>query len=488
MRNKIKFFRNVGLGILLSVMIWPVFAQETKTVTNDISGSWLGLLDVGAVKLRVVFKISKTADGKWAALLDSPDQGAKDIPCTSVSWEKDQVTIEMKDIMASFSGQLKENSGMIDGTFKQGGQSFSLVCKRAKADDPALTNKVRPQDPQKPYPYLEEEVSCNNKKANIILAGTLTLPKAAGPFPGVILITGSGSQNRDEEIFNHRPFLVLADYLTRQGIAVLRLDDRGVGKSGGKDKVATSTTIDFVDDINAAVEYLRTRQDIAADKIGLIGHSEGGCIAPMIAAQDKKIAFIVMMAGLGTSGLECLVTQQAKVLALAGLPAGDIDGYAKLQKALLETIIAEKDNDRAIQKMQKIYETMKTQMSENAKKMLATQQTQPLDKEFKVLTSPWMRYFLSFDPAVYLKKVTCPVLAINGEKDCQVIAKDNLPAIKKWLRAGGNKKFTIKEFPNLNHLFQTAKTGNVNEYAQINETIAPVALETMGTWILAQVK
>jgi pimeloyl-ACP methyl ester carboxylesterase len=483
-----KLFRCVVLCILLSVPIRPVFAQETKTLANDITGSWLGVLDVGAVKLRLVFKISKTADGRWAALCDSPDQGAKDIPCTSVSWENDQIAIEMKDLMASFSGQLKENSTIIDGTFKQGGQSFPLVCKLVKADDPALINKARPQDPQKPYPYLEEEVSCHNKKANIILAGTLTLPQAAGPFPAVVLITGSGSQNRDEEIFNHRPFLVLADYLTRQGIAVLRLDDRGINKSGGKDKVATSTTVDFVDDINAAVEYLRTRQDIVADKIGLIGHSEGGCIAPMIAAQDKKIAFIAMMAGLGTTGFECLVTQQAKVLALAGLPAEDIDGYVKLQKALLQTIIAEKDNDLAIQKMQNIYKTIKAQMRQNAKKMLEALQTQPLDQEFKVLTAPWMRYFLSFDPAVYLRKVSCPVLAVNGDKDCQVSAKDNLQAIEKWLKAGGNKKFTVKELPNLNHLFQTAKTGNVSEYAQIDETIAPVALETIGAWIQAQIK
>jgi len=194
-----------------------------------------------------------------------------------------------------------------------------------------------------------------------------------------------------------------------------------------------------------------------------------------------------MMAGLGTTGLECLVTQQAKIMTLAGLPAEDIDGYAKLQKALLEAIIAEKDNDRAIQKMQEIYETMKAQMSENARKILATQQNQPLDKEFEALTSPWMRYFLSFDPAAFLKKVTCPVLAINGDKDCQVISKDNLPAIGKWLKAGGNKKFTIKELPNLNHLFQTAKTGNLSEYAQIDETISPVALEAIGTWIQAQV-
>lgn len=483
-----KFFRNVGLCILLSVMIWPVFAQEATPAANDIAGSWLGVLDTGAMKFRLVFKINKTSDNKWAALLFSLDQGAKSMPCTSVNWEKDQVTIEIKDLMVAFSGKLKENSDMIDGIFQQGGQSLPLVCKRVKEDDPALSIKVRPQDPQKPYPYLEEEVGCNNKKANIILAGTLTLPKATGPFPAVILITGSGAQNRDEEILNHRPFLVLADYLTRQGIAVLRLDDRGVGNSGGKDKRFTSTTLDFVDDIKAAIEYLRTRKDIAGDKIGLIGHSEGGCIAPMIAAQDKKIAFIVLMAGLGTTGLECLVTQQTRILTLEGLPAGDIDACAKLQKALLETIIAEKDNDRAIQKMHKIYKTMKAQMSENAKKMLETQQTQPLEQEFKMLTLPWMRYLLSFDPAVYLKQVTCPVLAINGEKDCQVIAKDNLPAIEKWLKAGGNKKFTMKEFPNLNHLFQTAKTGNFSEYAQIDETIAPVALETIGTWIQAQVK
>lgn len=483
-----KLFRNVSLVILLSVMIWPVFAQETKTATNDISGSWLGVLDTGVIKFRLVFKISKTADNQWAAQLVSLDQGAKSMPCTSVNREKDQVTIEIKELMAAFSGKLNENSDMIDGTFQQAGQSLPLVCKRVKADDPALNSIVRPQDPKKPYPYLEEEVSCNNKKANIILAGTLTLPKSTGPFPAVVLVTGSGAQNRDEEIFNHRPFLVLADYLTRRGIAVLRLDDRGVGKSGGKNESPSSTTLDFVDDVNAAVEYLRTRKDITWSKIGLIGHSEGGCIAPMIAAQDKKIAFIVMMAGLGTTGLECLVAQQAKVLALEGLPAEEIDGYARLQKALLETVIAEKNNDLAVQKMQKVYETMKAQMSEKAQKLMAAQQTQPLKQEFKMLTSPWMRYFLGFDPAVYLRKVACPVLAINGDKDCQVIAKENLPAIEKWLKAGGNKKFTIKEFPNLNHLFQNAQTGNFREYAQIDETIAAVALETMGTWILAQVK
>jgi pimeloyl-ACP methyl ester carboxylesterase len=286
----------------------------------------------------------------------------------------------------------------------------------------------------------------------------------------VVLITGSGPQDRDESLLGHKPFLVLSDYLTRHGIVVLRADDRGTAKSTGN--FATATTADFATDTEAGIAYLKTRPEVNPRKIGLIGHSEGGIIAPMIAARNPDVAFIVMMAGSGVPGDDILVAQVQAIAESSGKSHEDAMKAATRQRELLTLVETEKDET-----------VLEAKMKE---KLTGEVPDAQIGAAIKTLTSPWFRYFMTYDPAIALRKVTCPVLAINGEKDTQVPPAQNLPAIRKALEQGGNKHFEVDELPGLNHLFQTAKTGSPSEYASIEETISPVALDKMSTWILKQ--
>jgi len=328
----------------------------------------------------------------------------------------------------------------------------------------------RPQNPVKPYPYRDEDVSYENKVQNVTLAATLTIPQGKGPFPGVLLITGSGPQDRDESLMQHKPFLILSDYLTRHGIVVLRADDRGTAKSTGV--FATATTADFATDVEAGIAYLKTRAEVDPHKIGLIGHSEGGVIAPMVAARNKDVAFIVMMAGTGVPGDEILVAQGEAIAVASGKAPDEAAKDAVKKREMLKLVETEKD-EAVLEK-------------ELKEKMAGDVPEAQAGFAVKQLTSPWFRYFLAYDPATALRKVTCPVLAINGSLDKQVLPSQNLPPIRKALEEAGNKHFEIDELPGLNHLFQTAKTGSPAEYAQIEETMSPVALEKMSGWILKQ--
>jgi hypothetical protein len=445
----------------------PVKPQHQPAKPSDIDGTWLGTLVISAdAKLRIVFHIVNTEDGLMATL-DSPDQGVKGLPTSKVSRDKAALRIEIEKISGVFTGLIAADLSSIDGTFTQG-SSLPLSLHRVK--DEAELELKRPQNPTKPYPYHDEDVSYENKVQNVTLAATLTIPQGKGPFPAVVLITGSGPQDRDESLLGHKPFLVLSDYLTRHGIAVLRADDRGTGKSTGN--FATATTADFATDTEAGIAYLKTRPEVNPKKIGLIGHSEGGIIAPMVAARNPDVAFIVMMAGSGVPGDEILVAQVEAIDESSGKTHAEAVQAGTREREILNLIKTEKDPAVLEKKL-------KDKMAEDG---LEAQ----LGIEIKALTSPWFRFFMTYDPATALRKVTCPVLALNGEKDRQVPAKQNLPAIRKALEEGGNKHFEIVELPGLNHLFQTAKTGSPNEYAQIEETIAPVALDTMTVWILKQ--
>jgi pimeloyl-ACP methyl ester carboxylesterase len=285
-----------------------------------------------------------------------------------------------------------------------------------------------------------------------------------------VLITGSGPQDRDESILGHKPFLVLSDYLTRHGIAVLRADDRGTAKSTGV--FATATTADFATDVEAGIACLKTRGEINPRKIGLIGHSEGGVIAPMVAARNKDVAFIVMMAGTGVRGDEVLVAQGEAIEIASGKSPEEAAKNAAKEKEMLTLVETEKDE---------------ALLEKELKEKLAGEVPEPLiGSQIKQVTSPWFRFFLTYDPASALRKVTCPVLAINGSLDKQVLPTQNLPPIREALKQAGNRHVEVDELPGLNHLFQPAKTGSPSEYAEIEETISPVALEKMSTWILKQ--
>jgi len=434
---------------------------------SDIDGTWMGTLDLGAATLRVVFHIVNTEDG-LIATMDSPDQGAKGLPTTSCKRDGTNLKIEAKNINATFEGKITADLQSIDGTFTQMGASHPLLLKRVK--DQAELEIKRPQVPQKPYPYREEEVTYENKVQNVTLAATLTIPQGTAPFPAVLLITGSGPQDRDETLLGHKPFLILSDYLTRHGIEVLRADDRGTAKSTGV--FASATTADFATDVEAGVAYLKARPEVNVHKIGLVGHSEGGTIAPMVAARDKDVAFIVMMAGTGVPGDQILPAQTEAIETAVGKSAADAAKDAAEEKQLLNLIETEKDE---------------TVLQKELKDKLSTDNPEALvGLKMSQLTSPWMRYFLTLDPAVALRKLTCPVLAINGSLDKQVLPDQNLPAIREALEHAGNQHFEIDELPGLNHLFQTAKTGSPTEYAQIEETMSPVALGKISSWILKQ--
>lgn len=445
-----------------------VTEPETKSgsvTPSDIDGAWMGKLNAGSTPLRIVFHISNTPDG-LAATMDSPDQNANGLPVTSVTRSGAILTLEMKKLPATFSGTINQELTAIEGIFTQGGDSLPLVLKRVK--NVAELERRRPQNPAKPYPYGEEEVTYKNRGAGIQLAATLTIPKGSGPFPAVILISGSGAQDRDGSMMGHKLFLVLADHLTRKGIIVLRVDDRGVGKSGGNPMAAT--TVDFATDVEAGVAFLKTRSEVDSHKIGLIGHSEGGIIAPMVAARNADIAFIAMMAGTGVPGYKVLEEQIRLLLEASGVRGEELEEGVMLQREGLALIREEKDSEKL----------KKALMEQSAGKFSEDQ----IKAQIKTMETPWFRFFLEYDPVTALEKVQCPVLAINGEKDTQVSPEQNLPAIQSALKAGGNTSFAIVELEGLNHLFQNARTGSPSEYGEIEETIAPVALNTMSDWIL----
>ena len=317
--NKILFINLICFALIIMVGIdIIVSAQQQDTSEISIEGIWQGKLKVPGTELRVVFKISKNPDGTLTATLDSPDQGVTGIPVEEVIFEDNTLRLEVKSAGAVFEGKVSEDFLVIEGEWKQSGGVFPLTVKRV---DKAI-EILRPQVPKKPYPYTEEEVAYENKEAGITLAGTLTLPSGKGPSPAVLLISGSGPQDRNETIYNHHPFLVLADYLTRQGIAVLRVDDRGVGESTGDFSQATS--VDFASDVLAGIEYLKTRKEINPEQIGLIGHSEGGLIAPMVAVKSPDVAFIILMAGTGLTGEEILYLQGALISRAMGVSEEDI--------------------------------------------------------------------------------------------------------------------------------------------------------------------
>jgi fermentation-respiration switch protein FrsA (DUF1100 family) len=440
---------------------------------QEIAGDWHGILKIKNIRLRLVYHIQKEEQG-YGATIDSPDQGAKGIPVTHVSYENAVLKMSAATIGATYEGVLSSDEN-ITGTFKQAGQSFPLNLFRQTVE---REKPARPQEPAKPYPYYEEEVSFENREDGVTLAGTLTLPQKGGNFPAVVLISGSGPQDRNEELMEHKPFLVIADYLTRNGIAVLRFDDRGTAASTGN--FQTSTGYDFSKDAEAGVKYLQTRKEIDKKKIGLIGHSEGGSIAPMIAARNKNIAFIVLLAGTGIRGDQILLRQQYLIAEASGISGEDMKQARSINEGMFNIVLQSTDTEQLKIDLTGYLKQAVNDLPDAAKEIYSDHFIQT---SVESLTGPWMQYFIKYDPTPALEKVTCPVLAVNGEKDMQVSAKDNPEAIRAALIKGGNKRVTTKVFPGLNHLFQECKTGLPTEYATIEQTFSPVVLEEIRAWL-----
>ena len=438
-----------GLFFLLAM---TTSAQKDQNNNARFSGSWLGSLNAGTVELRLIFNI-EVRDGALSATMDSPDQGARGIPMGEVTVTGDSLTIA---------------APLLNGVYRGVITTSSLI-----------TGVWRPQEPVPPFPYIETEILFENSEAGIKLAGTVTRPSETGRYAAVILVSGSGQQNRDEEVFGHKPFKVLADYLTRKGIVVLRYDDRGVGGSGGDPSGKTSA--DFATDAAAAFSYLESLPYVSKNMTGIIGHSEGGLIAQMLAAENGKVDFIVTLAGPGTTGREVLVDQSVIISRLGGMPEETIELNNALNNIIYNIIEEEGNVEKAVKLI-----------SEKVENALDREGVQP-DQRESILASVtgsinessynWLRFFILSDPSVYLEKIECPVLALNGEKDCQVPAAKNLEAIKTVLTESGNGNATVMLFPGLNHLFQTAGTGLPAEYNKIEETISPEVLAIIAEWI-----
>ncbi|MDR0231167.1 MAG: alpha/beta hydrolase [Dysgonamonadaceae bacterium] len=440
-----------------------------SSFSQDIEGSWNGVLNVGA-KLPLVINISEN-EGIFSATMDSPAQGAKGIPVTTVSFENAKLTFSITNIGVQYEGIWRNDS--IIGTFKQNGMTFPLNLSRTQATEESLTPTVRPQDPKPPYLYNSENIRFENKEAGITLAGTFTFPKEGKNFPVAVLVTGSGPQNRDEELFGHRPFLVLSDYLTRNGIAVLRYDDRGVAESGGN--YQTATLEDFATDAAAAVNFLKTRKEINPKKIGIIGHSMGGTIAFMLAGEkNSDLAYIVSLAGMAISG-DSLLRMQRYLLANAmGIPDEDIEKSQAFMD-VVQNVVNKYPEDFILQNMDSII----AEITPDSLKGNETAKTS-FQQVLKQMMAPEIKSIMNYDPSEVLQKIKCPVLALNGEKDLQVPADANLNRVKALVKS----QVTIKKYPGLNHLFQHCTTGLPNEYGSIEETISPEVLSDIVTWIV----
>lgn len=460
----------------------PLFLLAALLHAQDLTGSWYGSLNIQGTKLPIVFHVKGNEQG-FTSTMDSPNQGAMGIPTDKTSIEGKNITIEAAKFGMVYKGTYQADSNLLKGVFSQGPMSLPLIFLRTPEPKTIVKPVIRPQDPTD-FPYKQEEISFNNPKGGNQLSGTLTMPSSGKATKIVVLISGSGPQNRNEEIaqFNHRPFLVWSDWLTRHGIAVLRYDDRGVGKSTGV--FNNSTSADFADDAEAAVNYIKSRADLNKLAIGLVGHSEGGMIAPMVASRNASVKFIVLLAGPGIPISKLMIQQNKDVMRLAGAPDSAITTAATLNEKIYANVISTKNLSN---------EEFKSKMSTFLTAELNSLQAGSpgdLAQQVKTITNQvggtWYRYFLAFDPAVYLSKVKCPVLAINGTFDAQVASGPNLNGIKESLTKAGHKHFEIVPLEGLNHLLQKSKTGSPNEYGEISETVNPIALQKVSDWINKQ--
>ena len=458
------------LSIFFIVMIMFVGCNKSKVADIPDNAVLIkklsGTLEVMGAKLPLVLNVYQSPEGNLIGSVDSPAQGAYGIAVEKVTISDTNIVFNVTSIGGKYEGK-QTGPDQYEGDWTQGGKSFLLKIAPLK----------RPQEP-KDFPYKVEDVVFTNSKADIKLAGTLTTPKSDGPFPAVVLISGSGPQNRNEELMSHKPFLILSDHFTRNGIAVLRYDDRGTAESEGD--FSTATSFDFADDAAAAVAFLKSHPGFFS--IGLAGHSEGGVIAPIVANQSEDVDFIILMAGSGLTGKEILELQGQLILQQTEITLEGLEVYKKTQSAMLQIVVDIENNEEALKKLLVVSEVYRD-LSQQDQQIIGYN-PETFEAALKALLSPWMRTFLTLDPRSVLEKMTIPVLAINGEKDLQVPAKENLSEIKAALERGGNTNHEIHELKNLNHLFQTCETGAIGEYGIIEETFNEEAMDLMTQWIL----
>ena len=449
-------------------------AQPAVAQQSPLAGGWGGALEVQALRLRLTLAVQDSG-GALQARLTSVDQRNSVIPA-SVEMRGDSAIFTVAPIGASYRAVLVGRD-TLRGEWVQGAGRLPLTMVRGADAGMVLR---RPQNPQPPFPYRSEEVTVESVPG-VRLAGTLTLPAGDGPHPAVLLVSGSGAQDRDETLLSHKPFLVLSDHLTRAGIAVLRLDDRGTARSTGS--FAGATSEDFARDAAAAVRWLRARPEVADDRVGIVGHSEGGVIAPLVASRDPEVAFVVLLAGPGIPSSELLVMQGALISRAGGDPEREIERTSVLQREMFAAIAAMADSAALRDTLQAIGRRFQATLTpEERARPDASDAT--LAAAINTMVSPWYRWFLRYDPVPALRATRVPVLALNGALDLQVPADENLAGIEQALRVGGNRDVTVEKLPGLNHLFQTARTGAPSEYGEIEETMSPAVLQRVSAWIL----
>lgn len=445
---------------------------------NRAEGTWIYMLGVSPYGGAVGFlTLQKGAKGGLKATFEDP-QSRRTQNFFFVAVKRRNVQILEYGITPIFDANLSADGATLDGKLMAGGAWRALKLYRFKGRRPMFP---RPQEPKKPLPYAEEEVAFAAGTDGVRLAGTLALPRGKGPHPAVVLISGSAPVDRNSSASGHLPFLVLADHLARRGLAVLRFDSRGVGKSAGKPGLAN--TEERVRDIDGALAFLRKRKDIAPNRVGLIGHSEGASVAALTAARDRDVAWIVLLGGPGLPGDRVMVRQAEmgwKALKPLGIKPALIDFQIALQKQAAEALKRTPTPDGADKALREVIAAAQARLTKEDLKRMG------VPANFRVGTvgsGPWLHRFVSYDPRAALRKVGCPVLALNGDKDLLVWSKENLPEIEKALRDGGNRDFTVKELPGLNHMFQTSDTGRPLDYVMIDETIAPSVLKLVGDWV-----
>ncbi len=447
----------------------------------DLAGLWSGSFHFLRDSVHVVLELEAAGSGILSGRVSLPAQSLYDAPVSAERIGR-ELRIGLPSLRSRFEGRLARDGESIRGDWLQAGGKFRLSLTPTSL----RPRPHRPQEPQPPFPYQEEAVRITHSDGGVVLSGTLFLPDGEGSRPSVVLVSGSGPQDRDEALFGHKPFLVLADHLARSGIAVLRYDDRGVGESEGD--FASATTEDFATDALAAVQFMVEHQKADPESVGIIGHSEGGIVAPIAAARSNRVAFIVSLAGTGIPGRDLLELQTRKILEASGVPAPLVELNGRLQESFLKIVQEAGDAEGALEVAREELEGAWGGLPQAAIEALgfAAQVDRAVEEQVRRIASPWLFFFLSFDPGTAFEKVTVPVLAVNGSLDLQVPSDPNLRLIRQALERGGNQSVTVVELEGLNHLFQTAETGLPSEYGRIEETMAPQVLHLVSDWILAR--
>ena len=471
--------------VVLCILALTVLAAKSDAQPNKkFVGSWEGKVNVG-IELTIVVHIKAEGDSGVSSTLDSPDQSAFGLVADKTTIHEKELHFEIHQSLASFTGTLESDS-VITGIFTQNAEIPVTLRKTNRSWGPP----VRPQTPKPPFPYKSEDVEFDNADKTVHFGATFTCPNGKGPFITALLLTGSGQQDRDETILGHKPFAVIADYLTQKGYAVLRVDDRGEGKTTGD--VMQASSKDFANDAMASMDYLNTRKEVNYKKIGLIGHSEGGLIASLVMTQRKDVAFIISLAGVGMKGADILSDQGQLIMIKAGVDPITAGAYNSLYKKIIDYSLAAPDTSECFRKVWLEYSEWKKTMQPVQLQQLGFTNDEEAKKIFRGLLNelylPWMQFFNKSDASINYRKAYCPILALNGSDDIQVIPGKNLEGIRSALKAATLKNYEIKELPGLNHLFQHCKKCSLNEYAELEETFAPEALEIMGEWLQKNVK